>query len=60
MCVPPRRKKKKNPKLEKFYVPPGRWMGGIGGRSAHTADDLFSFLHRENPLTDMFIKVGTF
>ncbi len=54
--------KLENKKIKKFYVPPGRWMGGIGGRSAHTADDLFFFLHREreNSLTDMFIKVGTF
>jgi hypothetical protein len=48
--------------IEKFDVPPGRWMGGIveGGRPTQLM--IFSFFptQGENSLTDMFIKVGTF
>jgi hypothetical protein len=63
MCVPPRRRRKIQVGIEtKFDVPPGRWMGGIveGGRPTQLM--IFSFFptQRENSLTDMFIKVGTF
>jgi hypothetical protein len=56
MCVPPRRRRKIQVGIEKFDVPPGRWMGGIveGGRPTQLM--IFSFFpYTGRELTDRYV-----